>query len=116
MRDYPRRNGQPKRLRFSVELSKQYSSLSRYRARFRIDAYPLHRREVNEEAAVADGQAGEAVPPAPYSHQKPCLSREPHGRDDVGHACAARDEGREATDRPVPDPAGILVARVSGME
>ena len=51
-------------------------------------------------AADGDAQAG-AVP-------------EPHGGDDVGHACAPGDDRRVAVDRPVPHVPVLLIGRVRG--
>src|SRR5215212_4415667 len=96
------RDRQPELLRFSVELSKQYTSLSPHRARYRIDADALHQREVNDEAAVTNREARKAVPSATHSDQKAIVLGELHGRDDVGHAGASCYKGRETIDRSVP--------------
>src|SRR5688500_8724323 len=106
------RDGHPERLRFSVELSKQYTSLSPHRARLRIDADALHQRKVNDEAAVTNREAGVAVPPATHGEKEAIVLGELHGRDDVGHASASRYKGRETIDRSVPHLASILLAGV----
>ena len=67
----PRRDGQPKLLRFSVELSEEHSSLSPHRAGLRIDADALHQREVYNDPAVADREAGVAVPPPRTAARRP---------------------------------------------
>ena len=56
---------------------------------------------------------GEAVPAAADRSQETGVSREAYGRDDVGHAGATRDEGREPIDRPVPDPAVLVVGGIA---
>jgi hypothetical protein len=91
------RDRQPERLCLPVELSEENSSLGPYRVRFRIDADALHQRKVNDEAAVTNREAREAVPPATHGDQKAIVLCELYGRDDVGHAGAPRDEGRETS-------------------
>ena len=73
---------------------------------------PFISEEVYNDPAVADREAGEAVPPTTHGDQKATVLRELHGCDDVGHASAPRDEGRETIDRPVPYLASILVAGI----
>ena len=46
------------------KLAPERARLGPRRARLRIDADPLHQAEVDDDAAVADRQAGEAVPAA----------------------------------------------------
>src|SRR5215208_4843277 len=106
------RDCQPKRLRLPIELSEEHSSLGPHRARFRIDADALHQRKVDDEAALTNREAWVAVPPTTHSNQKAIVLSELHGRDDIGHAGAPRDDGWETIDRPVPHFASILVAGV----
>src|SRR5215204_4888792 len=112
MRDDAGREGQPERLCFPVDLSKEHPSLGPHRARFRIDADPLHQRKVNDEATVTNREAGVAVPPTTHGDQKAIVLREPHGRDDVGYTGAPRYKGRETIDRSVPHLASLLVAGI----
>jgi hypothetical protein len=112
VRDDASRDGKPEGLRLPVELPEEHASLGPRRASLRIDADPLHRREVDDEATVADRVAGEAVPPAAHGYQQALLSREVDRVDDVGHASAARDEVRETIYRPVPHLSGMLVVGV----
>ena len=72
---------------------------------------PLHRPQVDDDAAVADRVAGEAVPPASHGDREAGAPGEPHRRDHVRDAGAARDQRRIAIDRPVPDPAVLVVGR-----
>ena len=112
MRDDASRDGEPEGLRLPVELPEEHAGLGPCRASLWIDAYPLHRREVDDEATVADRVAGEAVPPAAHGDEQAVLSREVNRADDVGHASAARDEVREAIYRPVPHLSSSLVVGV----
>jgi hypothetical protein len=52
------------------------------------------------------------VPTTTHSNQKAIVLGELNGRDDIGHAGAPPDEGWETSNRPVPNPASILVAGV----
>src|SRR5207247_9574117 len=85
-------------------------------ARLRIDADPLHHAEVDDDAAVAERESREAVPAAPDRDRQVRVTGEPNGSDDVGHACASRDDCRKTVDRPVPDLAVLLVGWIGGTD
>ena len=52
----------------------------------------LHARQVDDEAAVAECRAGDAVSSAANGHQHLVLAGEPNGSDDVGDAGTLGDE------------------------
>src|SRR5262249_61694131 len=73
---------------------------------------PLHRAELDDDAPVADRQAREAVATASNGDGQTVALRELDRRADVRDARAARDQGRVAVDRTVPDPPRVVVAGV----
>ena len=61
VRHDPGRHREPERLRLAVELAEEDAGLGARRPRVRIDADPVHEPEVDDEAAVAERESGEAV-------------------------------------------------------
>ena len=74
------------------------------------------RREVDDEAAVADGVAGDVVAAAADRHEQLVLAGEGDRGDDVGAPGAAGDQGRAAIDHGIEDLAGGVVVRVAGAQ
>ena len=107
-------DGHPERLRLAVELTQQHARLGPCGSSLGIDADPSHLTEVDDQAAVHGRQAGEAVPPASHGDRESRPAPEPHGRDDVRHAGAPRDQGGAAVDRAVPDLPVLIVGGISG--
>src|SRR5205814_552787 len=87
-----------------------------YRPRRGINPNPFHRPQIDDDAAVADGQAREAVPASAHGDGETRLPAEPDSRDHVGDPGAPRDQGGEAVDRPIPDRAVFVVVRVVGTD
>jgi hypothetical protein len=112
--DDPGWGGQPERLRLPIELAEKNTRLRSRRARLRIDPDALHRRQVEDDAALANRQTREAVPATPDGDREAGRSGEPHRGDHVGRAGAARDERGEAIYRSVPDLALLVVGRIPG--
>ena len=61
--DDPSRRRQPEGLRFAIELAPQQAWLGAGGSRRGIDPHALHGREVDHEAFVAYGRAGDVVAP-----------------------------------------------------
>jgi hypothetical protein len=78
----------------------------------RIDPDALHRREVHDDAPLDNRVARDRVPSAAHRHLEVVLSREVHRGDDVGHARAARDQGRPPVDHAAEHGARYVVAVV----
>src|SRR5205823_5660381 len=113
VRDDPGWNGKAELLRLAVELPEQDAGLSPRGSRFRIDSDPLHRPKVDDQRVVGDRQPWEAVAAAADGDLHPRSARELDGRDHVGDAGAARDQGGTAADRAVPDAPLLVVERVA---
>jgi len=110
--DDPPRDREPECLRLAIELSDQYPGLRPDGLCLGIDPDALHQPEVDDDAAVADGQPGEAVAAAAHGRLEARPAREPQRRDDVRDPGAACDQRRETVDRPVPDLALLVVGGV----
>ena len=72
--------GQPERLRLAVELAPQHPALRLGRARVGIDADALHRRQVDDEAAIVGAVPRRAVPATAHRHQQVVFAGELDGR------------------------------------
>jgi ABC-type sulfate transport system substrate-binding protein len=63
--------------------------------------HPTHGGQVDHEAAVADGVAGDVVAAAADGDLEAALAAEAHGRLHVGRAVASGHQGRPPIDQPV---------------
>jgi hypothetical protein len=104
--------GESMYLCLAIELLPQHAALRARRALARIDVNALHRREVDHQAVIDGGAAGDVVPAAADGDLQAERARELHGVDDVGRPVAARDEGRPPVDEPVVHAAGVVVTDV----
>ena len=86
-------DGQPERLGLVVELGPVSPAWARPAAGG-VDPDALHRREVDDQPAVAGGEPGDAVGAAPHRHHQPLAAGELHRADDVGGPGAADDQRR----------------------
>jgi hypothetical protein len=77
----------------------------------RIDADPLHRREVDHQPAVVDAESGAVVPAAADGNEQLAVAAEIDGGNDVARVGAAGDERRTAVDHAVVDLPRLFVAR-----
>jgi len=80
-------------------------------ARGGIDADAFHRGEIDEQSAVADAVAREAVSAAAHRDLQSMRPRKIDGSDDIGCAAAAGDQSRPPVDHAVPN----LACRVVGV-
>jgi hypothetical protein len=112
--DEPARGRKPERLRLAVELAPEHAGLNPGRAALRVDPDPIHRPQVDDDAAVADRVAWVAVPSSADGDRQAGAPRELDGSQYVRHCAAAGDQRREAIDRPVPDFAVLVVGGVAG--
>jgi hypothetical protein len=111
--DDPERGCEPEGLRLAIERRTQGAAVGGGGVGLGIYLHPLHRREIDDHAAVAGPEAGDAVATAPDGDGQLCRPCEAEHLDHVRHAGAARDQRRMAIDRRVPDLARLLVATVA---
>ena len=79
-----------------------------------VEAHRAHRRQVDHEAVVDDGGAGDVVAAAADGERQRVLGGEADGRGDVAGVGAARDQGGALVDHAVPHPARAVVVGVLG--
>jgi hypothetical protein len=111
--DEPTGRREPKRLGLAVELAPERTRLHPRLVRVWIDPDALHRPQVDDDAVVADRVTGIAVPSAANGDRQAGIVREPDSCDHVRDASATRDQRGEPINRPVPDPAAVVVGRVA---
>jgi hypothetical protein len=75
---------------------------------------PFHRRQVDHEAAIGDGLAGDVVATAADGHLEVAFAAEADGVDDVSHGVAPGDERRALVDEPVVDTACSVIGVIGG--
>ena len=80
----------------------------------RVDAHRGHGGQVDDDAAVAGGEAGQRVPAAADGDEQVLAARELDRAHDVGDAGAADDQRRPPVVGAVPDRARLVVALVGG--
>jgi len=115
-RDLAAGRRQPEGLRLVVELAPRHAALRLHRASRPVHADTLHRRQVDHQAPVTDGVAGDVVTAAAHGDQQLVGPREIDGGEHVGRTGAPRDQGGLAVDRAVPDTARGVVAGVTGLQ
>ena len=101
------------RLRRGVEVLQQRAGADAGDAPARVDDDLAHAREVDHQAALGDGVAGDVMAAAANAEQHPMAGGEAHRRLHVGLARAAGDRRRAAIDGGVPDLARRLVVGVA---
>jgi hypothetical protein len=104
--------GETVRLRFVVDVAPERPTLHPCPAPGGIDLHGPHRREVDDDAVIANGRARHVVASAPYRDLEIVVVGELYGRNHVGRAAAAGDQARTSIDRTVPDCTGDVVIAV----
>src|SRR5258707_6622341 len=74
------------------------------------------KREIDDQAVIADPQPAGVVPAAPDGNEEAVRATEVDRRDDVGHIGAARDQGGSLVDHAVVDLACRFVALIAGLD
>ena len=84
VRDDPRGNSEPERLRLAVELTEQHTCLHARGTRVRIDPHALQRREVDHQRVVCDRETRKGVAAAAHRDRQAALASELDRCDHVG--------------------------------
>src|SRR6266568_2869994 len=114
--DDPAGGGQPVAGRGPVELFPGDATLRPDGPPRRVDSDPLHRREVDHQAAVGGCQAGDAVAAAAHGDLGSVLAADVHRVHNAGDGAAPGDECGTLVDQAVVHPASLLVCRVCGTD
>jgi hypothetical protein len=109
-------NSQPEGLGLAVELAEQHAGLCPYRPFRQVNANALHQRQVDDQAAVAHGQARETVPTASHRDLEITAPRCAHRLDHIGRPGAASDHRGVAIDGAIPYLPVNLVRLVAGAD
>ena len=112
----PARGGEPERRGDAVDVGPRRTALHVHGAAGGVDADAAHRRQVDHQAVVDDGGAGDVVPAAADGERQGVLGGEADGGRDVVGVGAARDRGRALVDHAVPHAARGLVLGVIGRD
>src|SRR5207248_4038780 len=107
--DDPAGRGQPVGMGGLVELAPGHASAGDDRAGSGVDAGVLHQGEVDHEAALGDGLAGDVVAPASDGDLEIGVATEAHGGGDVGTVHAAGNQRGTLVDQPVVDTPNLVV-------
>src|SRR3989442_263318 len=105
---------EPVLLRGAVQLLEEGAAFDSRGPPRRIDFHCAHPGEIDDHAAVARREPGDAVAATAYRDDKVVLARELQGRDDVLDTSAARDERRMAVGDRIPDDARAVVVAIAG--
>ena len=109
MADDAHRAHETVRLRGDVELAEERSAVRVRRAGSRVDVDAAHRRQVDDEAAVAARVARGAVPARPDGDLEPAVPPEADRGRHVGRASWPQDRRGPQVVHRVPQPARIVV-------
>src|SRR5205823_14717207 len=89
-----RRNGKAEELRLSVHVAQRGAAGDTYGPRRRIHVHSSHLRQVDHQATVVHGVAGDVVPASLDRQEEIVVPREVDGVDDIGGARALSDQRR----------------------
>ena len=103
---------EPECLALAVDMVVEATSLDADRPRERVDPRAGHEREVDHQAVIAEGVAGDGVPAAAHRGEQIVLARKPDGGSHVCDTPAPGDQRRPPVDVAVPDPADVVVRSV----
>jgi hypothetical protein len=112
--DHPAGGGEPVTGRVPVEFLPGDPALRPYGPPRRVDPDPLHRCQVDHQAAVGDSQACDIVPAAAHRYLGRLLAADDDRVLNIRDGAAPRDKRGTLVDQAVVDPARLLVARISG--
>jgi hypothetical protein len=110
VRDVACRGGQTVRLRGLVERAEERTALNPGAALLGIDADAAHRREVDHEPVLRNGEPQDGMPAAAHADLEIVVAGKPDRGCDVVAARAADDRPRAPVDHGVPDSARFVTS------
>src|SRR5260221_1491258 len=96
-----------------VELTPGQARFRTSGASGQVDLYPFHPGQVDHEATIADGVAGDTVAAPSDRDEEVVGAGEIDGGDDICDSSTANDEGGVPVDHALPDPSGGFIAIVA---
>jgi hypothetical protein len=99
-----------------IEVAQGGAAAGTHHARVRIDPHRAHAGQIDHQAIVAQGIAGDVVAAAAHRQRQAVVAREGDRGQHVGGAAAAGDEGRTPLDHRVPEGARALVVGIARLQ
>src|SRR5579859_1477003 len=115
-RDGTKRRSKTEALGLAVEFAQCQTGLSAHSFAGRIDAYALHRREIDHQGIVVDAFARQAMSATTYGHQNIVLASKAHTLDHVSCASATCHDCRMSVDHGVGNFSRGIIACFPGTE
>src|SRR5712692_3422961 len=100
---------EPEYVRRMIDITPRASSASGYRARSRVDPRVFHRREIDDEAVVANSQAARVMSATANGKKQTLFSRKIYRLDYVRHICTASYQTRRFVYHFIVHFAGIII-------
>src|SRR5262249_22783629 len=105
----PKRRGEAEGLRLPVKLAEGHSWLYARHALFRVNMYRPHRRQVDQEPAIADRVAGDVVTAAAHRHNQGVVARKAHGTNQIACDPTTHNRSWSPIDHRIPNRPRIVV-------
>src|SRR5437879_4756129 len=106
-------SGQPEYVRGMIDITPRASSAGRYRARSRVNPRVFYRREVDDEAVVANSQAARVMSATANGKKQTLLSRKIYRLKYDSQICTARYQTRLFVYHPIVHFAGIIITFIA---
>ena len=107
-----RRHGQSKRLRFPVDIGERGSRFDPRPLSGGVHLHGFHLRKIDDDAAVAEGVAGDVMPASADRNKQTVIACDTHRRYGIGGVCAPDDKTGLSVDHPVPDFSRLIIQSI----
>jgi len=97
---------------FAINIAEQRSRLHAHGAPLRVDGNPVHRREVDDNAIIAQGSPGNIVTAAFDRDEKIIGARKLHGANDIGRVRTLGDQARMLINARIPNTSSRIVGGI----
>jgi hypothetical protein len=101
---------------FAINIAEQRSRLHAHGAQLRVDGNPVHRREVDDNAIIAQGPPRNIVTAAFDRDEKIVGARKLHGANDIGRVRTANDQAWMLVNGRIPNTSSRIVAGIAGQQ
>src|SRR5438270_13538686 len=99
-----------------IDIAPRASSADCYRPRDRVHARVFHRREINNEAVIADSQPSRIMSSTANGEKQVLFSRKLYRADYIRHIRAACDQTRLFVDHSIIHFTGIIITIVARLD
>jgi hypothetical protein len=99
----PCRDRQATRMCFAIQIAKQRSRLHAHHSQLRVTGNPVHRREVDDNAIIAEHPAGDIVAATFDRDKKIVRARKLQGANDGGRFRTSGDQAWMFIDARIPN-------------